>query len=85
MKRHLGSALIGGTAMVLAMSASWAQTVRTVELAPNAQKAERLPTPIKPSRPGIKAPEIDVGAGGGAIALLVGGLLLAAERRRRSS
>ena len=33
----------------------------------------------------VKAPEIDVGAGGGAIALLVGGLLLAAEKRRRSS
>lgn len=33
----------------------------------------------------VKAPEIDVGAGGGAIALLVGGLLLVAEKRRRIS
>lgn len=31
------------------------------------------------------APEIDIGAGGGAIALLVGALLLAGEKRRHSS
>lgn len=71
MKKHLRSALIGSTAlMMLGMSASWAQT--TVQRVPN-------PTPV------IRAPEIDVGVGGGAIALLVGILLLAAEKRRRPS
>lgn len=43
-------------------------------------KAEKPPK-VKP----IRAPEIDVGAAGGAIALLVGGLLLVAEKRRRAS
>ena len=74
MKKQLRAGLIAGTAlMVLAMSPSWA--------GPGG-----VPGP-HPKAPGQlkKAPEIDVGAGGGAIALLVGGLLLAAEKRRRSS